>query len=107
MVTLAFLFLAALFSGTSVPPPRAPHFGGSSAGQTPVTNPRLAEFTPSVDHSNLVTRYDLLVYTAGQVNPVITRDLSKPDPVNNLISLPLGSLLSGLSPGEYVARVAA
>ena len=57
---------------------------GLASAQTPVTNPNLARFTPSLDHDTTefgqpkVTRYDLLFYRQGAVEPEQTVDIGKP-----------------------------
>lgn len=57
---------------------------GVAAAQTPVTNPTAVRFTPSSDHDVTefgqpkVTRYDLLFYRQGAVEPEQTVDIGKP-----------------------------
>src|SRR3972149_3030555 len=57
---------------------------GAAAARPPVTNPTAARFTPSSDHDVTefgqpkVTRYDLLFYRQGAVEPEQTVDIGKP-----------------------------
>lgn len=88
------------------------------AAQTNVTNPKVVEFDPSLDHSALtadgqpmVARYDLQVFLLGATQPITTTSLGKPaaDPADGKIRVDFSTLVVGwpLGNGTYEARVAA
>ena len=90
----------------------------SSATSTITVNPPTSSaptglvFTASTDHATLVTSYELRIYASGAdpntATPIATSNLGKPTPAaNNDISVDQTTFFSGLTPGDYVAAVAA
>jgi hypothetical protein len=85
--------------------------------QTTVTNPKVVEFDPSVDHAavsadgqSLVSRYDLQIYLQGATQPVTTASLGKPAlAADGKVRVDFSTILVGwpLADGIYEARVAA
>jgi regulation of enolase protein 1 (concanavalin A-like superfamily) len=73
------------------------------------TLPTRIEFTPSMDHSTSnVTSYTVAIYRSSDPStgvPVATRDLGKPTPVNNLITVDISTLVNPLPAGSYYAVV--
>jgi regulation of enolase protein 1 (concanavalin A-like superfamily) len=77
-----------------------------SAAPTPT---RVA-FAPSPDHSTAVTSYSVAIRRAGDpvsATPVATRNLGKPTPSNNEISVDISTLIDPLPAGSYYAVVTA
>jgi hypothetical protein len=82
-----------------------------------ISNPRIAEFDPSPDHSAVldggepaVLRYDLGMYLVGALEPFTTVDMGKPSPdADGKIRYDFSSAVTGLSlpGGNYEARVRA
>jgi Putative binding domain, N-terminal/Viral BACON domain len=103
---IRFWFLASLVVGCA-----------SSALAQPVVDPRIAEFNPSPDHSEVVngvavvTRYDLEISVVGSsAAPVRVLSLGKPNPdTNGIVRVVIDTLLTPpLNVGvTYEARVAA
>lgn len=89
----------------------------TSAAQTPVLDPRYAEFEASADHSRLtpagefmVSRYDLEFYFIGAQQPFQTNSLGKPTPNStSVIRVDLNATLTAFPPPgtTYEARVTA
>jgi phage tail protein X len=88
----------------------------SSALAQPVVDPRIAEFNPSPDHSEVVdgvavvTRYELEISVVGSSTPVRVLSLGKPNPeTDGIIRVVIETLLTPpLNVGvTYEARVAA
>jgi Bacterial Ig domain len=78
----------------------------------PSPAPRAVIFVASADHARSVTSYRLSIYAAdanpATATPVATSDLGKPAPAaNNDITVDRASFFAGLSPGNYLATVAA
>lgn len=73
----------------------------------------VVQFTASADHAtNLVTRYQLNIYTAGAntstASPIATSDLGKPTPDAQMtIAVDRTTFINALSSGNYQATVAA
>ena len=79
-----------------------------------VVNPTKAIFTASVDHNttengvDIITSYELRIYTLSGTIPLKTMNLNKPNPdFNNVIEVNISSTVVTLPVGDYVARVAA
>lgn len=89
-------------------------FTTNAFGQT-VINPRLVEFTPSLDHDIMlsdgtpkVDHYEIQWFASGASAPVSSGDLKKPAPANGIISVDIRTLLIGIPFGNnYTAKVAA
>ena len=73
------------------------------------TGTRVA-FNPSPDHSTAVTSYSVALRRAGDstsATPVATKNLGKPAPVNNEISVDISDIVNPLASGSYYAVVSA
>lgn len=90
--------------------------GGGPAGAQTVINPRIVEFTASVDHdatlsdgNATVTRYEVRWFMQGASTPFQTTDIGKPaKPASGPISVDLNALFAGVPIGVgYTVRVAA
>jgi regulation of enolase protein 1 (concanavalin A-like superfamily) len=83
----------------------------TSAAVTVTLRAAQAEFTPSADHSTLVTSYRLEIFSAGAnpatATPVATKDLGKPAPVNGSITADFTAALQPLALGSYIVTVSA
>lgn len=89
----------------------------AAAAQTPVLDPRYAEFNASADHNAttstgqaMVTRYDLEFYFIGAQAPFQTNSLGKPTPnTSGVIRVDLNTILTAFPPPgtTYEARVTA
>lgn len=89
----------------------------TAAAQSTVSDPRIAEFSPSPDHAAVgsngqpvVSRYDLQFFYQGAAQPFQTADLGKPTPeADGKIRVNLSTVFTPLPlPGfTYEARVAA
>jgi hypothetical protein len=67
-------------------------------------------FTPSADHSTMVTSYSVAIRRATDsvtATPVATKNLGKPTPVNNQISVDISDIVTPLASGSYYAVVTA
>ena len=51
----------------------------AASAQTPIPNPRSAEFTPSPDHA-AITSYEIGWFLGAAADPVSTVDIGKPTP---------------------------
>jgi regulation of enolase protein 1 (concanavalin A-like superfamily) len=75
------------------------------------TSQRRLVFTPSPDHSTLVTKYVFEVFPAGAnpstATPARTQDLGKPAVVNGEIAVNVGATIEALAPGSYFSTVRA
>lgn len=76
--------------------------------------PARVSFTPSTDHDRLVdavplvTRYDFVVARVATPTTIVaTTPLGKPTPTSGTITADITATLAALSPGSYVARIAA
>ncbi|MCA1563836.1 MAG: hypothetical protein LC804_27515, partial [Acidobacteria bacterium] len=67
-------------------------------------------FNPSVNHDTAVTSYSVAIYRAGDpttATPAATRNLGKPAPSNNEISVNISDIVNPLPGGSYYAVVTA
>ena len=91
---------------------------GASATSAPVsitvnvatTLPTLVVFTASADHATGVTSYLVSLYRAVDpitATPVASRDVGKPTPVNNDITVDISDIVNPLPSGSYYAVVTA
>jgi hypothetical protein len=74
------------------------------------TTPTTLVFTASADHASLVTSYSVALFRSGTSptsTPVVTKNLGKPSPVNNEISVVISDIVNPLSSGSYYAVVTA
>ena len=72
--------------------------------------PTKVAFTPSADHATGVTSYSVALRRATDpvtATPVATKDLGKPAPVNNEITVDISDIVDPLSAGSYYAVVTA
>ena len=76
----------------------------------PTTQPTTLLFTPSADHATSVTSYSVAIYRGTDpttATPAATKNLGKPSPVNNEISLDISDIVNPLAAGSYYAVVTA
>lgn len=81
-----------------------------SVTATPTVTPTTLLFAPSADHATSVTSYSTAIYRASDpvtATPVATRNLGKPSPVNNEISVEISDIVNPLAAGSYYAVVTA
>ncbi|MGB2713484.1 MAG: Ig-like domain-containing protein [Vicinamibacterales bacterium] len=72
--------------------------------------PTKVAFTPSADHATAVTSYSVAIRRATDpvtATPVATKNLGKPAPVNNEITVDISDIVNPLSAGSYYAVVTA
>ena len=73
--------------------------------------PNTAVFVPSSNHDTAVDRYVIDIYPAGAdpsaANPVATRDVGKPAVVEGEVTVDIGTTITGLPSGSYIATVTA
>jgi regulation of enolase protein 1 (concanavalin A-like superfamily) len=72
--------------------------------------PTTVLFTPSLDHATSVTSYAVAIRRSTDstsATPVATKNLGKPTPVNNTISVDISDIVNPLAAGSYYAVVTA
>ena len=70
----------------------------------------MVAFTPSPDHATLVTSYLVELHRASDpvtATPVASRNVGKPAPVNNEITVDISDIVNPLAAGSYYAVVTA
>jgi hypothetical protein len=75
-----------------------------------VVLPTKVAFTPSSDHATGVTSYAVSLRRAGDpvtATPAASKNLGKPAPVNNEITVDISDIVNPLAAGSYYAVVTA
>ena len=83
---------------------------GSVSTPPPTTIATTVVFTPSPDHTTLVSSYSVALYRASDpvtASPVATKNLGKPSPVNGEISASITDIVTPLPSGSFYAVVTA
>ncbi|MGB2717932.1 MAG: Ig-like domain-containing protein [Vicinamibacterales bacterium] len=77
---------------------------------TTTVTPTTLMFAPSADHATMVTSYSVALRRSTDsvsATPVATKNLGKPSPVNNEISVDISDIVNPLAAGSYYAVVTA
>ncbi len=85
------------FTTTAAPPP-------------PPSTPTTVVFNPSPDHDSTVASYVVAIYRGSDpvtATPVATKDLGKPTPTSDDISVDISDIVNPLASGSYYAVVTA